>query len=908
MTKEKKQFTAFMMSLVLLLTFITSPVIASAVENDVEKDNPSYGNMYETNFTSPAALTVDLDIEPFSTVMYGALARAQSFFGRSSFNYNHELATFAMGLSAKAYGASYRNVFEHLSCTTYGFGMPYWAFRVFNYADRNDGSGASPEHRVGYTFSTTRTMVNGEARFLTVVTIRATHGREWHSNFEVGLAGDHFGFRSAEALVRQDLLEYMTWLQTESYYAPVIGSLGNDIGRNIIVITGHSRGAAVANLLGANLNNSQAIALRQNIFTYTFATPNTTRNVNPNAHQNIFNIINAEDFVAYMPLSMPGWDFGRHGITFAFPSRGVVSDRDWAIHRANVIAKIQGDPLFGNPFFLPHFLTNGASSTIAMAREMHRLANNVTEYYTRIRIADLGIFWFMTPYEFMQELVAPAAQNDVGATATLGAISLMYFTSSYRRIARDFIRQGIFNLDFVNSSPHHHYLYLAWMNAIGAHHLQRNVIINSLRISSPVDVMVLNNNNQLVARIVNDEIDDSIDYEDIYIVIDVYYNVKYIYFSSFNNYTVRLIGNDYGTMSLNFENIDLLSVRTTAESSFSNIELYPGREFVSQITNAAMVRLFLVEDNEIIGEIGQDGKLIPTVPPIADGTGQQQVSSDNGEDTVNRPTNAQNPRIRTQPESITVYINNPAHLSVTANITDRGTLSFQWYRAEGQLGGNFRAIGGATERSHSPDTSAAGINRYRVIVTNTNTSAGIDGNQISRTRSRTATITVIQQVANLYDTEEIYEEEGYSQENIQEDVLDADPALLLRFSIDSDIYLHNGVLRQADAHIFIDPAHERTMVPLRVVAEALNAYVTWENETRTVIIEQNGISLRLQVDTPLPGGMGMPIIANSRTFVPLAYISEMLGANVRWDTENRAVYVSRGSWRAGALDAFHGAR
>jgi hypothetical protein len=83
------------------------------------------------------------------------------------------------------------------------------------------------------------------------------------------------------------------------------------------------------------------------------------------------------------------------------------------------------------------------------------------------------------------------------------------------------------------------------------------------------------------------------------------------------------------------------------------------------------------------------------------------------------------------------------------------------------------------------------------------------------------------------------------------------------------------------------------MVPLRVIAEALGADVNWLAETRTVTIAANGQFLQIQLDTPLPDGMGTAMIVNDRTFVPVAYIARMLGADVRWDGDSRAVYIQR---------------
>jgi hypothetical protein len=81
------------------------------------------------------------------------------------------------------------------------------------------------------------------------------------------------------------------------------------------------------------------------------------------------------------------------------------------------------------------------------------------------------------------------------------------------------------------------------------------------------------------------------------------------------------------------------------------------------------------------------------------------------------------------------------------------------------------------------------------------------------------------------------------------------------------------------------------MVPIRFVAEAMGADVDWIGATRTVTIDRDDIHLRLAIDVPLPDGMGTPVIVSDRTFVPVRYVSEMLGATVRWDGDARAVYI-----------------
>ncbi|MCL2421230.1 MAG: stalk domain-containing protein [Defluviitaleaceae bacterium] len=113
----------------------------------------------------------------------------------------------------------------------------------------------------------------------------------------------------------------------------------------------------------------------------------------------------------------------------------------------------------------------------------------------------------------------------------------------------------------------------------------------------------------------------------------------------------------------------------------------------------------------------------------------------------------------------------------------------------------------------------------------------------------------------------------------------------LRLAIGNTTYTQNNTPRQMDAAPFISGG--RTMVPLALIAEALGADVSWDGGTRTVTIISEGTTLNLTIDIPLPNNMGTPVIVGGRTFVPVAFISQTLGANVRWDGDNQAVYIQR---------------
>ena len=108
----------------------------------------------------------------------------------------------------------------------------------------------------------------------------------------------------------------------------------------------------------------------------------------------------------------------------------------------------------------------------------------------------------------------------------------------------------------------------------------------------------------------------------------------------------------------------------------------------------------------------------------------------------------------------------------------------------------------------------------------------------------------------------------------------------------------NGIKISFDQSPYID-GNSRTMVPIRFISEALAADVKWNDKQRKVTItkENTEIILTIGQNTATVNGKNIsldttPVIKGDRTFVPLRFIGEAFSASVEWDGKNRVVSVS----------------
>jgi len=145
----------------------------------------------------------------------------------------------------------------------------------------------------------------------------------------------------------------------------------------------------------------------------------------------------------------------------------------------------------------------------------------------------------------------------------------------------------------------------------------------------------------------------------------------------------------------------------------------------------------------------------------------------------------------------------------------------------------------------------------------------------------------------VFDTVGVFEIHGNKDGSAVVSVVAGAPAQptagrILRFAIGSTTFTDNGVSNTLEAAPFI--AEDRTMAPLRVIVEALGATGLTFNYG-VITFNLNGETISMTVGQPLPNNMGTPMIVEGRTFVPLAYIMNEIGAVARWDNDARAAYI-----------------
>ena len=381
-----------------------------------------------------------------------------SVFARPSAEYDHELCRLACQLVTVGYDDLTEDpAAEAVS----GFPWTQYGLKTVLDAmgfDKQEIQPKAERDEVSYFIASRDIELPTGAFRLVAAAFIGSYKKTWFSNFDPygvdrvanggkGYAGDeekgliHLGFADARDFVHGRISAFIRRSPSD---LPVK-----------LLLTGHSRGAATANLLGAkvlaNGGFGDGIDIEaDNVYTYGFATPNYADgkklDLDDPRFKRIFNIVSPEDFVTeVMPKAI---GFGRYGTTYSIFGQDNASLSDYATEKAAM-----------RPFFDKYRIGKPYVSYKKGNRDVQKVAKAMTAsmpdleafYNKKMR----ECFHDYTPFEYYKYTLcgyvggndSPEDQQNINRAMKLmlgSAFDLIGTSSSYRSLSRFFVfKEGI---------------------------------------------------------------------------------------------------------------------------------------------------------------------------------------------------------------------------------------------------------------------------------------------------------------------------------------------------------------------------------------------------------------------------------------------------------------------------------
>lgn len=294
--------------------------IAESSAYDVEWDG-STKTVYISNYkngTYDISFRSECRLEDGATgndITYGFNYMDDLFF-ESSRQYSNALAVVSLGAALSAFSSKESDMYyesdtiesgalrEKNIINTYNT-LGFSGAEFYNY----DKSLNDLDDKAAYSFAYKNINTgSNEVTVIPVVIRGGGYGAEWVSNFKLGSGAVHEGFLTAANEIALNLKEYADKLRKE-------GLLRNDVR---YWVTGYSRGAAVAGIVSAMINNDMSRFYASDVFGYCFAAPQWLNNKYSSEfnkeYPGIFNIINRGDAITAVALSQWGYCRAGHDI------------------------------------------------------------------------------------------------------------------------------------------------------------------------------------------------------------------------------------------------------------------------------------------------------------------------------------------------------------------------------------------------------------------------------------------------------------------------------------------------------------------------------------------------------------------------------------------------------------------
>ncbi len=126
--------------------------------------------------------------------------------------------------------------------------------------------------------------------------------------------------------------------------------------------------------------------------------------------------------------------------------------------------------------------------------------------------------------------------------------------------------------------------------------------------------------------------------------------------------------------------------------------------------------------------------------------------------------------------------------------------------------------------------------------------------------------------------------------------------VIVSLQIDNPIMEVNGIETEIDAGRGTKPviANGRTLVPIRAIIEAFGGVVGWDASAQAVLLTMEADTIRLRIDSNVAYRNDeaevldvAPTVMNERTMLPIRFIAESFNLGVAWDADAQTVYIIR---------------
>ena len=566
-------------------------------------------------------------------IEYGYKYSDAYFYGYGG-TYKHNLATMSLNLALSAFNALEAPQERYKEDVAANNARNLLSDLCFENIDTSSYEGKPTDSSVAVAIGQKELTENGDTYTLIAVAVRGGgYEMEWASNFKVYSNAEHMGFSLAASDVSTNLLRYIQKNVVRDGKTPKIK----------LWIVGYSRGAAIANLVGAKYMDYAAsdelypgISLeKKDIYTYTFATPMATTSLDRHEYTNIFNVVNPIDVVPKVTPSV--WKFGRYGKTLYIPAYEYDSDyQSYVLDVVDECNKICGSNYIRQVFpsqgaVLDDVINwteklGGADSTLSVTIQTQLVENQIKKY-SDVQSSET-VSKILELRSILSTLDDVLSGNPIGLAWSALLDSIKYVGKNTVEESADIIEMA-----------HYPEVYLSWMNTIDLSSQFENGKYRKIYVECPVDIFIYNSSNQLVAQIINDE-PQAANAAGIGVYIDGN-GRKTIVASTDEEYHITLIATDDGTVTYTATEYDIDTCTTNRFVSYQNVKIESGdslRGLVENLEDTSKANYPLYQENETTplkpdvnnegdGNNQPDGPTQPSIPTTPNYDGGSSHSS-----------------------------------------------------------------------------------------------------------------------------------------------------------------------------------------------------------------------------------------------------------------------------------------